>query len=220
MRALVIVDVQNDFCEGGSLPVAGGADVASNISEYLEDHSTDYSTIVATRDWHVDPGPHFAPEGTEPDFNDSWPVHCLAGTTGAELHENLDEEYLDAQFLKGRYDASYSAFDAQLGDPDTVQSEAPEGFAGPYGATAAGAVAVEADAETLDEWLRDQNIDQLTIVGIATDHCVQASVLDAVDAGFETKVIANLTAGVDNEASDEALSEMEEAGAQICTWKH
>lgn len=219
MRALVIVDVQNDFCEGGSLAVTGGADAASKISEYLEDHSVQYDAVVATRDWHVDPGPHFAvAAGTEPDFNETWPIHCLAGTIGAELHPNLDEEFIQAQFLKGRYDASYSGFDGQLGDPDTVRTNAPEGTAGPYGASAAGAIAIEDDAPTLDEWLSDQDIDTVTVVGIATDQCVRATVLDAVDAGYQTKVMTNLIAGVSESSSDDALGEMEDAGAQLCHW--
>ncbi|WBL18616.1 isochorismatase family protein [Citricoccus sp. NR2] len=221
MRALVIVDVQNDFCEGGSLAVPGGANIAARISEFLEEHSGEYAAVVATRDWHVDPGPHFAAASdAEPDFEETWPVHCLAGTTGAELHPNLDEEYLDAQFLKGRYDASYSAFDGQLGDPDTIHPNAPEGTVGPYGATAAGAAAIEDDALTLDEWLSERDIDAITVVGIATDHCVQATVLDAVDAGYQTKVMTNLIVGVSEENSNAALDEMEDAGAQLCHWVH
>lgn len=221
MRALVIVDVQNDFCEGGSLAVTGGAETAAKISEYLEEFSSNYGVVVATKDWHVDPGPHFAAHtDEEPDFSDTWPIHCLAGTTGAELHPNLEEEFIDAQFLKGRYDASYSAFDGQLGDPDTIHPNAPEGPAGPYGATAAGAAAIEDDAPTLDEWLQEQGVDSLTVVGIATDHCVRATVLDAVDSGYDVKVITNLVAGVDIESSDDALTEMEDAGANLCQWLH
>lgn len=218
MRALVIVDVQNDFCEGGSLGVDGGTAVAGRISAYLEEHAQDYDVVVATRDWHVDPGPHFAPEGTEPDYTESWPVHCVAGTPGADLHPDLETEFLDAQFLKGRFDASYSGFDGQLGLPDLVRSGAPEGPAGPFGATAAASAAVEEDAPALDDWLREAGINRVTVVGIATDHCVRATVLDAIDAGYDTRVFTDLVAGVDAEQSEEALELMEENGAILQVW--
>src|SRR5260370_39979699 len=87
VKALLVVDVQNDFCEGGSLAVSGGARVASAVSTYLAGSAGDYATIVATRDWHVDPGAHFSPS---PDYRDSWPVHCVAGSHGAEVHPSLD----------------------------------------------------------------------------------------------------------------------------------
>lgn len=218
MRALVIVDVQNDFCEGGSLGVAGGAQVAGRITAYLDEHAQDYAAVVATRDWHVDPGPHFAPEGATPDYTESWPVHCVAGTTGAELHPELDTEFLDAQFLKGRFDAAYSGFDGQLGAPDMVRSGAPEGPAGPFGATAAASTAVEDDAPGLDDWLRAEGINSVTVVGIATDHCVRATVLDAIDSGYDTRVFTDLVAGVDAERAEEALELMEENGAILAVW--
>ncbi|MBF6289801.1 isochorismatase family protein [Nocardia cyriacigeorgica] len=86
-RALVIVDVQNDFCEGGSLAVAGGARVAERISAHARDHADEYAAVVATRDFHIDPGAHFS---EQPDFVDSWPPHCRVGTAGAEFHPNFD----------------------------------------------------------------------------------------------------------------------------------
>jgi len=107
-RALVVVDVQNDFCEGGSLAVAGGADVASAISRHLAEHGAEYAHVVASRDHHVDPGGHFA---DEPDYVDSWPRHCVSGTPGAELHPNLDASALEAVFAKGERQAAYSAFE-------------------------------------------------------------------------------------------------------------
>jgi nicotinamidase/pyrazinamidase len=218
MRALVIVDVQNDFCEGGSLAVEDGADTAARITAFLDERGSEFDAVVATRDWHVDPGPHFAAEDAEPDYTESWPVHCVAGTEGAELHPALDSEYLDAQFLKGRFDSSYSGFDAQLGSPDMVRSGAPEGTAGPFGATAAAATAVEDGAPGLDDWLRQQGVNSVAVVGIATDHCVKATVLDAIDAGYDTVVYTDLVAGVDAERSDEALQLMEENGAVLQTW--
>ena len=107
MRALIVVDVQNDFCEGGSLPVAGGAAVARAISEFLT-AGTDYRHVVATQDFHIDPGDHFS---DRPDFSSSWPPHCLAGSTGAQFHPDLDSGRFDAVFRKGAYDAGYSGFE-------------------------------------------------------------------------------------------------------------
>src|ERR671916_2246441 len=106
-RALLVVDVQIDFCEGGSLAVAGGADVAAAISEHVRAHAGDYAHVVATRDHHIDPGGHFA---EHPDFLETWPAHCVVGTGGEELHEALNRERLEAIFDKGEYAAAYSGF--------------------------------------------------------------------------------------------------------------
>jgi hypothetical protein len=107
-RALIIVDVQNDFCEGGALAVAGGAEVAGAISDYVDAHQNEFDHIVATQDWHINPGGHFS---ETPDFVDSWPPHCVAGTRGAELHPDLDTEYIEAYFQKGQFAAAYSGFE-------------------------------------------------------------------------------------------------------------
>jgi nicotinamidase/pyrazinamidase len=107
-RALVIVDVQNDFCEGGSLAVAGGAAVARDVSAYLQQAGDDYAAVVATRDHHVDPGHHFA---DAPDFVDSWPAHCVVGTPGVRLHPDLRTDPIQAVFDKGEYTAAYSGFE-------------------------------------------------------------------------------------------------------------
>lgn len=219
-RALVIVDVQNDFCEGGALAVAGGADVAAAIGEHLAERAEDYACVAATRDWHVDPGTHFAAAtGAEPDFRTTWPVHCVAGTPGAELHPELDLEHVDAEFLKGLRSDAYSGFDGHLGEPDAVPTGAsgdrPSGTVGPYGATAAAAAAVETDALSLEEWLREQDVDAISVAGLATDHCVRATVLDALDAGYEVTVLTDLVAGVDEAAAQAALHEMEAAGAHL-----
>lgn len=215
-RALIIVDVQNDFCEGGSLAVTGGAAVAAAISEHLDEHVDRYTAVVATRDWHVDPGTHFASEGEEPDFRATWPVHCVAGTSGAELHPDLDAEYVEAEFLKGARTAAYSGFEGFLGEPDAVRSGDEAGApAGPHGATQGAARAVAEGAPGLDEWLRDQEVEALTVVGLATDHCVRATVLDAVDAGYEVTVLTDLCAAVDEAAGQAALHEMEAAGAVL-----
>jgi nicotinamidase/pyrazinamidase len=111
-RALIVVDVQNDFCEGGSLAVTGGAEIARRIAELIAgDHGYDH--VVATRDHHVDPGDHFA---EQPDFVDCWPVHCVAHTPGAELHPHLAATRFEAIFDKGEYAAAYSGFEGRSGD--------------------------------------------------------------------------------------------------------
>ncbi|MFN8225319.1 MAG: pyrazinamidase PncA [Mycobacterium sp.] len=107
MRALIIVDVQNDFCEGGSLAVAGGAAVARAISDRLAgEHGYDH--VVATKDFHIDPGAHFS---DHPDFASSWPRHCVATTAGAEFHPDLDTQAVEAVFRKGAHAAAYSGFE-------------------------------------------------------------------------------------------------------------
>src|ERR671912_329525 len=109
-RALLVVDVQNDFCEGGSLAVAGGTAVAAAITEHVRTAGGDYAHVVATRDHHVDPGGHFA---EQPDFLETWPPHCVAGTDGAELHPRLDREPIEAVFDKGERAAAYSGFEGR-----------------------------------------------------------------------------------------------------------
>ncbi len=185
-RALILVDVQNDFCEGGSLAVAGGAQVARRISEHVVAHRGDYSAIVATADWHDDPGAHFS---TDPDFVETWPAHCRIGSDGALFHPEAEPafEHVEAIFRKGHHSAAYSGF---------------EGFT------------VEADHRaTLADWLRDRAIEQVDVVGIATDHCVRATALDAVEEGFETRVLLDLTAGVARETTARTLAEL--AAAEI-----
>ncbi|SED94522.1 nicotinamidase/pyrazinamidase [Arthrobacter alpinus] len=202
-KALIIVDVQNDFCEGGSLAVTGGADLASEISELLE-NATDFDFVVATQDWHVDPGSHFS---ETPDFVKSWPVHCVAGSKGAALHRNLDTEDIDAYFRKGKFDAAYSGFDGLLAPEDEVavgEREANQ--------------AADEDAEdpvTLDEWLRENDVEDVVVVGIATEHCVRATALDAVNAGYNTTVLRDYVAGIDDDAAEEALEELEDAGVDL-----
>lgn len=213
MHALIIVDIQQDFCEGGTLAVEGGAQTASLITEYMNQCGHKFDVIATTRDWHIDPGPHFS---ENPDFEDTWPVHCVAGSPGAELHENLDSEFIDAEFLKGQYNDGYSGFDGVLGEPDMIRSQ--DGMAGPYGATAAAAAATDSDAVTMDEWLREHRVENITMVGIATDHCVRATAMDASDAGYEVRVITNLTAGVAEKTTDEAIEDMEDSGVMLSDW--
>src|SRR5262245_18422191 len=187
-RALVIVDVQNDFCEGGSLAVAGGAEVARRISEHVGAHAGEYAAIVATADWHEDPGPHFS---VDPDYVDSWPPHCRVGTDGALFHPAAEPafEHVEAIFRKGRHAAAYSGF---------------EGYT------------VDADHRVgLADWLRDRAIEQVHVVGIATDHCVCATALDAADEGFETTVLLGLTAGGAVESTQRAVAQLRAAGVDV-----
>lgn len=107
-RALIVVDVQNDFSEGGSLAVTGGAKVAADIAELIA--SGAYDTVVATRDHHIDPGAHFS---DNPDFVDSWPPHCVVGTPGEEFHTPLGAKMFTEIFFKGEYAAAYSGFEGK-----------------------------------------------------------------------------------------------------------
>jgi nicotinamidase/pyrazinamidase len=209
-RALIIVDVQNDFCEGGALAVDGGADLAAEITEYVDAHHGQFDHIVATQDWHIDPGAHFS---AEPDFLDSWPRHCVAGTSGAELHPDLDTEYIQAVFRKGQYTAAYSGFEGLLAPDDAV----PTGERKPADA----GVAVDADAFGdgedaigLDDWLQSHDVEDVVVVGIATDHCVKATALDGVQAGYSVTVLRALTVGVADDL-DDAVAEMELGGVDI-----
>ncbi|GAA4906263.1 nicotinamidase/pyrazinamidase [Stackebrandtia albiflava] len=180
-RALIIVDVQKDFCEGGSLAVVGGTAVASGISDLVARERDRWEHVVATRDYHIDPGHHFS---TEPDYVDSWPVHCVAGTPGAEIHPDMTATP-EAVFDKGAYAAAYSGFEGSSGDT------------------------------SLAGWLRDHEVDAVDVVGIATDHCVKATALDAAREGFDTTVLLDLTAGVSQTTVDAALDALREAGVTL-----
>ncbi|MDA8370460.1 MAG: nicotinamidase [Nocardiopsaceae bacterium] len=183
MKALIVVDVQNDFCEGGSLAVAGGAAVASAISRHIAQHRDDYAHIVATRDYHIDPGAHFS---DQPDFVTSWPRHCVAGTEGAEFHPNLDTGAVGEVFSKGQYSDGYSGFEG-----------------------------TGAQGTPLEAWLREHGVTDIDVVGIATDHCVRATALDAANSGFATRVLLGLTAGVARETTDAALQNLTDRGVAL-----
>jgi nicotinamidase/pyrazinamidase len=207
-RALIIVDVQNDFCEGGSLAVKGGAAVAGAISEYLDSHHGQFDHIVATQDWHIEPGGHFS---DTPDFVESWPPHCVAGTRGADLHPDLETEYIQAYFRKGRFAAAYSGFEGVLAPEDAVPTGERNPGAIPLAAEAA---ADEEDAIGLDDWLQSHDVEDVVVVGIATDYCVMATSLDAVQAGYSVTVIKDLTAAI-AEDPDDAFAEMELGGVDL-----
>ena len=212
-RALIIVDVQNDFCEGGSLAVPGGAAVAGAISEYLDAHHREFDYVVATQDWHIDPGSHFS---ETPDYKDSWPRHCVAGTRGAELHPDLDTEYVDAYFRKGQFAAAYSGFEGLLAPEDAVPTGERQAGALPGGGGEMDAESLEPgdDAIGLDDWLQSHDVEDLVVVGIATDYCVKATALDAVQAGYGVTVVRSLTAGIAEDLED-TVAELELGGADI-----
>ena len=190
-RALIVVDVQNDFCEGGSLAVAGGSGVAERIAAYIEANRGDYAAIVATADWHIDPGSHFS---SAPDYVVSWPVHCVAGTAGADFHPALAPAlpFLDAVFRKGEYAAAYSGFEGR--SQDGPAREAPIG---------------------LGDWLAGAVVTRVDVVGIATDYCVRATAADALAAGLQTRILLDMTAGVAAESTTRALADLREAGAEF-----
>ena len=177
----MIVDVQNDFCEGGSLAVAGGTAVARALSAYLADpDGSSYDHVVASLDFHIDPDGHFA---ETPDYVESWPPHCIAGTTGAQFHPDLDLGRVEEVFRKGQYSAAYSGFEG------TSES-----------------------GESLLDWLRQRDVTDVDVAGIATDYCVVATALDAAKAGLATTVLLSLTAGAAQPTTAQAIESMRAAG--------
>lgn len=134
----------------------------------------------------------------------------MAGTPGAELHEDLDTDYIEARFLKGLYDDGYSGFEGRLGDPERVGI-----LEGEKGIKVEPEDVTSADSPDLDSWLQEREIDAVTIVGIATDHCVRATALDAAENDYAVRVITDLTAGVDEQKIAETLSEFREADIEL-----
>lgn len=187
-RALFVVDVQNDFTEGGALGVSGGTAVAARITEFLKAHADDYDVVFGSRDWHRgdgDNGGHFS---ATPDFVDTWPVHCVAGTAGADYHPALDVGRLDVHILKGQGLPAYSVF---------------EGFTH--------------DGRDFPEVLGSHGVSEIDIVGLATDYCVLATGLDALASGRRVRILTDLIAGVHPESSAAALERLAAAGAELIT---
>ena len=187
-RALFIIDVQNDFTEGGALGVDGGNAVAAGITRYLSEHPDRYDEVFASRDWHDadnDNGGHFA-TAEAPDFVSTWPVHCVAGTQGAEYHPELDTSDVTVEVRKGQGVPAYSIFEG-----------------------------VTDDGASVPEKLDELGVDEIDVVGIATDYCVLASALDAIGTGRKVRVFSDLVAGVAPESSDAALDELAAAGATV-----
>ncbi|MER5756734.1 isochorismatase family protein [Streptomyces sp. NPDC002088] len=186
-RALIVVDVQKDFCEGGSIPVKGGADRARAIAEMVQRSDGEYAHIVATRDHHIDPGDHFS---DHPDYQNSFPVHCVAGSEGGAFHPHFApiaaSSAVDEVFYKGAHSASKSGF---------------EGSA--------------QDGTSLADWLHGRSVSDVDVVGIATDHCVKATALDGAKAGFSVRVLLDYTAGVAAHTTDQAIEELRQAGVAL-----
>ena len=188
-RALLIIDVQNDFCEGGSLACAGGAAVAQRITEHLKQHKHDYAYVIASRDWHDadnSNGGHFAAEGAEPDWVKSWPVHCVAGSHGADYHPNLDASLIDIHVEKGQGKPAYSLFEGTT-----------------------------RDGRAIAEVIGELGVTEVDVCGIATDYCVLASSLDALVAGLEVRVLTDLITGVAAESSAAALQKLVTEGCEL-----
>ena len=186
-RALLIIDVQNDFCEGGALAVAGGAAVAGKISKYLE--SSSYDLVVASRDWHDsdnDNSGHFAQAGQDPNYTTNWPVHCVAETPGAAYHPNLDTSSIDEHIFKGQGKNGYSIFEG-----------------------------ITKNGHSFEQLLAQNQIDEVDVVGIATDHCVLASAMDSKSHGLKVRVISSLTAGVSEASTEAAIDQMIDNGIEV-----
>ena len=194
-KALVIVDVQNDFTEGGSLAVTGGTHVAETLATYIRRNHKNYDCIVISQDWHVDPGDHWS---DTPDYVDTWPVHCRANEKGSEIHpalaeaigsKVLNENLHLIRIVKGEEEAAYSASEGhELEDNEYA---------------------------TLEQALTDFNVHELDIVGLATDYCVLNTSLDAINLGYQVNILTDYIAGVDSERSAEALTQLEKKGAKI-----
>jgi nicotinamidase/pyrazinamidase len=188
--ALFIIDVQNDFTEGGALGVDGGAAVAAGITELLKANPGRYDHVFASRDWHDsdnDNGGHFA-TAADPDFVDTWPRHCVSGSAGAEYHPALDTSLIDIHVRKGQGKPAYSIFE---------------------GTTDAGA--------SVEDALTRAGITAIDVAGIATDYCVRASALDALASGRSVRVLTDLVAGVAADSSAAALAELDSAGIELTT---
>ncbi len=186
--ALFIIDVQNDFTEGGALGVDGGAAVAAGITRHLEGHAGEYDVVIASRDWHDgdnDNGGHFAVDA-EPDYLRTWPRHCVSGTPGAEYHPALDTSRIGVHVRKGQGRPAYSMF---------------EGTAD--------------DGSAMPEVLAEHGVTEVDVVGIATDYCVRASALDALHEGKRVRVLTDLVAGVAPTTSAAALEELAAAGIEV-----
>jgi len=186
-KALLVIDVQNDFCEGGALGVEGGAAVASKISDHLDNSS--YDLVVASRDWHDadnNNSGHFADPGSEPDFVNNWPVHCVAESFGAEYHPNLRTERIQVDIYKGQGANGYSIFEGTTKESKSF-------------------------LEVLDQ----HQIDEVDVVGIATDYCVLASAMDSKKHGLKVRVISSLTAGVSAESTEKAIDSLIDNGVEV-----
>jgi len=186
-RALLIVDVQPTFCEGGELPVAGGHLVAERIAEFLDHHRAEYALVVTSQDWHSDPDGHFS---ENPDYATSWPPHGVVGTPNAELHpalvHALGEQGADVTIKKGLYSAAYSAFEGH-----------------------------DEHGQPLAAVLASAGIDAVDVCGIAESHCVRETALDALGSGFAVRLLTDLTVPVTEQGGIEARAAVAAAGGEL-----
>lgn len=176
-KALIIVDVQNDFIEGGALGVNGGKIACENIVSLLEDEEAmaDIDYVITTQDWHINPGDHFS---ENPDFIDSWPVHCVAEEYGSEIAEPLvtalEKRKVNAVIKKGEYTAAYSGFEGHDKDRASLRSN-----------------------------LRGFGVTDVILVGIATDYCVAETALHAAEYGYKTTILTDYCATINEEKLEE-----------------
>jgi nicotinamidase/pyrazinamidase len=186
-NALLVVDPQLDFVEGGSLPCQGGTQVAAMIARHVRHFKTEYQFVVASRDYHENAPDHIS---DHPDYINTWPPHCMAGTPGAAfvptIQNLIREKYIQEVVTKGRDKAAYSAFEG-----------------------------LDKRGHPLIDVLKEQRIDHLDVCGIATDYCVRASALDARKHEFQVRVLVNLCAAVNEATGQQALEEMRAAGCQL-----
>ena len=191
MKTLIVVDAQYDFIEGGTLAVPGGFKVTEDIANLI--HTQRYEMILFTQDWHIDPGSHWS---DNPDYIDSWPVHCKAETTGASIAEAImwsvrsrasrSESLILNTFKKGQYAASYSGMDG-----------------------------IDSNGTGLLTWLNAFNVSEVEVVGIAYDYCVAATALDLAGEGIKVTVLKDFTASVHPNKDDETTTKLESAGIEI-----
>ena len=190
-KALIVVDVQKGFCEGGNLPIKGGNAVAERIAALLQTEH-EYAAVAMTMDWHVDPGDHFS---MTPDFVTSWPAHCVAGTPDADLHHAL-RKTTSVTYGGNRLGATQRFYKGQHG----------HGYSGFEGRDAADV--------PLHVWLMAHKIEAVDIVGIAYDYCVKATAIDAATRGYDTTVLRDLTVAIAFDTSDTTV-ELVRAGAKV-----
>lgn len=198
-KALIIVDVQPTFCEGGELGVEGGNAVAERIAAYVEAHRGDYAYIATTQDWHIEPGSHWS---DHPDFVDTWPKHGAAGTPNAELHPAVAALRLDHHYKKGQYAAAYSGFEGIEDNTDRIQTRDEVDRA-------------QREGRTLARALEDAGVSGVDVVGIAESHCVKETALDARKLGYAVTVFEDLTVPVSEELGVAARKEMADAGVTL-----
>ena len=187
-RALVIVDVQRDFCEGGALAVPGGSELAALISRYVARASSSgapYAVVVTSQDWHIDPAGHFAPPGQEPDYASTWPRHCLAGGAGAVLHPDLDAPGA-LHIYKGQYAAAFSAFEG-----------------------------TDDQGRGLATLLGEAGVGHVDIVGIATSFCDKQTAMSSVALGFRTTLVTDLCVDVPGAPTSATLAELAGLGVHL-----